>query len=92
MHLYTVYMEYSECLPTRLNPLAERTSFSFPLFHRILSYYAEGCTASWMRDRIHVCNKVLRQVSGQGLDVVSEHGVEAHPPYQLVRFGANRPQ
>ena len=27
-HLHTVYMEYSECLPTRLNPLAERTCFS----------------------------------------------------------------
>ena len=28
-HLHTVYMVYSECLPTRLNPLAERTCF-FP--------------------------------------------------------------
>ena len=28
MHLHTVYMEYSECLPTLLNPLAERTCFS----------------------------------------------------------------
>jgi hypothetical protein len=28
MHLHTVYMAYSECLPTRLNPLAERTYFS----------------------------------------------------------------
>jgi hypothetical protein len=27
-HLHTVYMVYSECLPTRLNPLAERTCFS----------------------------------------------------------------
>ena len=27
-HLHNVYMEYSECLPTRLNPLAERTCFS----------------------------------------------------------------
>ena len=27
-HLHTVYMAYSECLPTRLNPLAERTCFS----------------------------------------------------------------
>ena len=27
MHLHTVYMEYSECLPTLLNPLAERTCF-----------------------------------------------------------------
>jgi hypothetical protein len=26
--LHTVYMAYSECLPTRLNPLAERTCFS----------------------------------------------------------------
>ena len=25
MHLHTVYMPYPECLPTRLNPLAERT-------------------------------------------------------------------
>jgi hypothetical protein len=27
-HLHTVYMAYSKCLPTRLNPLAERTCFS----------------------------------------------------------------
>ena len=27
-HLHTVYMAYSERLPTRLNPLAERTCFS----------------------------------------------------------------
>jgi hypothetical protein len=27
-HLHTVYMAYSECLPTRLNPLAERSCFS----------------------------------------------------------------
>ena len=27
-HLHTVCMAYSECLPTRLNPLAERTCFS----------------------------------------------------------------
>jgi hypothetical protein len=27
-HLHTVFMAYSECLPTRLNPLAERTCFS----------------------------------------------------------------
>jgi hypothetical protein len=26
-HLHTVYMAYSECLPTRLSPLAERTCF-----------------------------------------------------------------
>jgi hypothetical protein len=28
MHPRTVYMEYSECLPTLLNPLAEWTCFS----------------------------------------------------------------
>ena len=27
-HLHTVYMVCSECLPTRLNPLVERTCFS----------------------------------------------------------------
>ena len=27
-HLHTVYIAYYECLPTRLNPLAERTCFS----------------------------------------------------------------
>jgi hypothetical protein len=27
-HLHTVYMAYSECLPTRLNPLAERACFT----------------------------------------------------------------
>jgi hypothetical protein len=27
-HLHTVYIAYSVCLPTRLNPLAERTCFS----------------------------------------------------------------
>ena len=29
MHLHTVYMAYPECLPTGLNPLAERTVFPF---------------------------------------------------------------
>jgi hypothetical protein len=29
-HPHTVYMAYSECLPTRVNPLAERACFSFP--------------------------------------------------------------
>ena len=28
MHLHIVHMAYSECLPTLLNPLAERTCFS----------------------------------------------------------------
>jgi hypothetical protein len=28
MHVHAVYIEDSECLPTLLNPLAERTSFS----------------------------------------------------------------
>ena len=28
MHIHTAYMEYLECLPTLLNPLAERTCFS----------------------------------------------------------------
>jgi hypothetical protein len=28
MHLHTVYMAYSECLPTHLSPLAERACFS----------------------------------------------------------------
>ena len=28
MHLHTVHMEYSECLPTLLNPMAERICFS----------------------------------------------------------------
>jgi hypothetical protein len=27
-HLHTIYMAYSECIPTRLNPPAERTCFS----------------------------------------------------------------
>ena len=45
-------MEYSGCPPTLLNTLAERTCFSFPLLHLIFSYYAEGCVASCMRDRI----------------------------------------
>ena len=27
-HLHTVYLAYAECLPTRLNPLAEGTCFS----------------------------------------------------------------
>ena len=27
-HLHTVYMAHSECLPTRLSPLAKRTCFS----------------------------------------------------------------
>ena len=28
MHLHTVYMEYSACLPTLWKPLAEKTCFS----------------------------------------------------------------
>jgi len=28
MHLHTAYVEYYECLPTLLDPLAERTCFS----------------------------------------------------------------
>jgi hypothetical protein len=48
-HLRTVYMAYSERLPTRLNPLAERACFSFHLLHLIFSYYAKGCMASCMR-------------------------------------------
>jgi hypothetical protein len=51
-HLHTVYVAYSEGLPTRLSPLAERTCFSFPLLPLLFSYYAEGCMASCMRDRI----------------------------------------
>jgi hypothetical protein len=34
MHLHTVYMAYSECLPTLLNPLAEKTCFSQVLWPR----------------------------------------------------------
>ena len=51
-HLHTMYIEYSEGLPTRLNPLAGRTCFSFPLLHLIFPCYAEGCMASCMRDRM----------------------------------------
>jgi hypothetical protein len=47
-------MAHSECLPARLNPLAETACFSFPLLHLIFSYYAEvrmaSCTC--MRDHI----------------------------------------
>ena len=57
MHLHAVHMEYSECLPTLLKPLTERTCFSFPLLHLIFFYYAEGCMASCMRD--HNYNTVL---------------------------------
>ena len=46
----TVYMACSERLPTRLDPLADRTCFSF--LHLILFYYAEGFMASCMRDHI----------------------------------------
>jgi hypothetical protein len=34
-HLHTVCMAYSGCLPTRLNPLAERTCFSQAGAHRV---------------------------------------------------------
>jgi hypothetical protein len=34
-HLHTVYMIYSECLPTRLNPLVERTCFSQVRAHAV---------------------------------------------------------
>jgi hypothetical protein len=39
MHLHTVYMAYSECLPTRLNPLAERTCFSQATDAILAKYY-----------------------------------------------------
>jgi hypothetical protein len=51
-HLHAVCMSYSECLPTRLNPLAKRPCFSFPLLHLSFFYYAEGCMATYMRDHI----------------------------------------
>jgi hypothetical protein len=38
-HLHTVYIAYIECLPTRLNPPAERTCFS---------QVAVGCTVFGM--------------------------------------------
>ena len=37
MHLHTVYMEYSECLPTLLNPLADRELS--PQVHTIAEEY-----------------------------------------------------
>jgi hypothetical protein len=39
-HLHTFYMAYSECLPTRLNPLAERTCF-----YQVDEMKADACKA-----------------------------------------------
>jgi hypothetical protein len=38
---HTVYMAYSECLPTRLNPLAERTCFSQVFLFERACYFSQ---------------------------------------------------
>ena len=58
-HLYTVYMAYSECLPTRLNPLAERTCFSqvlLPLWQKCRVEL--GPTADFLKDLVKTCPSV----------------------------------
>jgi hypothetical protein len=53
-HLHTVYMAYSECLPTRLNPLAERTFFSQVGGLQPAAYLA-GCGGGlWVRCALDV--------------------------------------
>jgi hypothetical protein len=44
MHLHTVHTEYSECLPTLLNPLAERSCFSQVSIHEMKD--SEECPSS----------------------------------------------
>ena len=46
-HLHTVYLAYSERLPTRLNPLAERTCFSQVLRHRPPALAVRQLLAAW---------------------------------------------
>ena len=56
-HLHTVYMAYSERLPTRLNPLAERTCFSQALSDDLISSYYVGGLYGGLYERLY--NKVL---------------------------------
>ena len=75
MHLHTVHMGCSECLPTLLNPLAERTCFSqVRVFSgrvdsvTILSPQQSGATDVVDADNIPVGSWVSR--SGGGFTIV----------------------
>ena len=76
MHPHTVYMEYSECLPTLLNPLAERACFSQVINGR------EGVGKS------HLLHCFARTVKPTGMRVLygssSTGQVSAAPPLQLL--------
>jgi hypothetical protein len=68
-HLHTIYIAYSERLPTRLNPLAERTCFLQVLLALLV---AGGCTA-------HRCYK-KRAAAGQAEFSNFEDGIDSIPP------------
>jgi hypothetical protein len=50
-HLHTVYMAYSECLPTRLNPLAERACFSQVDCTPLSDNFSNGGCSNWAQVR-----------------------------------------
>ena len=49
-HLHTVHIAYSECLPTRVNPLAERTCCSQVLKKRVAVAAFDGSSDSSSSD------------------------------------------
>ena len=63
-HLHTVYIAYSECLPTRKrNPLAERACFSQALSDDLISSYYVGGLYGGLYERLY--NKVLSSCFSQ---------------------------
>jgi hypothetical protein len=74
------------CTPS----LAEQTAFSFPLLQPILSYYAEGCTASCMRDRmIRYFPPAERTAFPQAAPLGRDTGATAPPAGSEVCFCAS---
>ena len=75
MHLHTGYMAYSECLPTRLNPLvAERTCFSQVVVPDGVGLQGGGSSGSdefKFRPQVKICQK-LAQKLGQPQPVIAD--------------------
>jgi hypothetical protein len=73
-HLHTVYMAYSERLPTRLNPLAERTCFS-----QVFGLREKGCEKTgdcFITEAM--CNE--ESIKGKSIDhSITVVGFGAHP-------------
>jgi hypothetical protein len=60
-HLHTVHMAYSDCLPTRLNPLAERTCFSQVLIRRKALMGVGGFAYGSVTEDIHTGMRMHNQ-------------------------------